>query len=50
MEELAAEHAAALQPLITQTRGEVASLTEELEEERRRVEAARQELDDSRYG
>ncbi|EFJ42885.1 coiled-coil protein required for normal flagellar motility [Volvox carteri f. nagariensis] len=48
MEELAAEHAAALQPLINQARGEAAALTDELDEERRRVEAARQELDDAR--
>ncbi|GLI69727.1 hypothetical protein VaNZ11_014402 [Volvox africanus] len=48
MEELAAEHAAALQPLISQARTEAAALADELDEERRRVEAARQELDDAR--
>lgn len=46
MEELAAEHAAALQPVIAQARGEAAALVDELDEERRRVEAAHGELED----
>ncbi|KAG2431406.1 hypothetical protein HXX76_009421 [Chlamydomonas incerta] len=48
MEELAAEHAAALQPVIVQARGEAAALVDELDEERRRVEAAHGELEEMR--
>ncbi|GFR42867.1 hypothetical protein Agub_g3858 [Astrephomene gubernaculifera] len=48
MEELACEHAAALQPVISAARGEAAALAEEVEEERRKVEAARAELDGAR--
>ncbi len=45
MEELAAEHAAALAPVIASARVEAANLEEEVETERRKVEAAAAELE-----
>ncbi|KXZ45417.1 hypothetical protein GPECTOR_55g323 [Gonium pectorale] len=48
MEELAAEHAAALQPVITAARAEAAALADEVAEERKRVDASRAELDAAR--
>lgn len=48
MEELATEHAAALQPVIASIRTELLSLGLESEEERRRLEGARDELDVAR--
>ncbi|PNH11949.1 hypothetical protein TSOC_001169 [Tetrabaena socialis] len=49
MEELAAEHAVALQPVIVAARSEAAALMEDVEEERRRVDAAKSELADNLF-
>lgn len=48
MEELAAEHAAALQPMIASLRVEVAQLQAELETEKNKVEQARIDLDSAK--